>query len=130
MVIAPTGEQIEIAAGDQQAVVVEVGGGLRSYSAGGRELVDGYGADQMSSSGRGQALIPWPNRLQDSLLHVCHFKSHDAERELGMCGEGDRALLSELAMRGIFYRRKIRCEAVEMANLAETVCRPRSKCSV
>jgi hypothetical protein len=37
-VIAPTGEQIEIAAGDQQAVVVEVGGGLRSYSAGGRAL--------------------------------------------------------------------------------------------
>ena len=101
-----------------------------SYSAGGRELVAGYGAYEMSSSGRGQALIPWPNRLQDSLLHVCHFKSHDAERELGMCGEGDRALLSELAMRGIFYRRKIRCEAVEMANLAETVCRPRSKCSV
>ena len=63
--IAPSGEQIEIAAGDQQAVVVEVGGGLRSYSAGGRELVDGYGADEMSSSGRGQALIPWPNRLQD-----------------------------------------------------------------
>jgi hypothetical protein len=28
-VIAPSGEQIEIAAGDQQAVVVEVGGGLR-----------------------------------------------------------------------------------------------------
>src|SRR5262249_19566092 len=28
--IAPSGEQIEIAVGDQQAVVVEVGGGLRS----------------------------------------------------------------------------------------------------
>jgi hypothetical protein len=39
--IAPSGEQIEIAAGDQQAVVVQVGGGLRAYSAGGRELVDG-----------------------------------------------------------------------------------------
>ena len=63
--IAPSGEQIEIVAEDQQAMVVEVGGGLRSYSAGGRELVDGYGAHQMSSSGRGQALIPWPNRLQD-----------------------------------------------------------------
>ena len=62
---APSGEQIEIIAGDQQAVVVEVGGGLRSYSAGGRELVDGYKANEMSSSGRGQALIPWPNRLQD-----------------------------------------------------------------
>jgi aldose 1-epimerase len=61
--IAPSGEQIEIAVGDQQAVVVEVGGGLRSYSSGSRELVDG--SDQMSSSGRGQVLIPWPNRLQD-----------------------------------------------------------------
>ena len=63
--IAPSGKQITITAGDQQAVVVEVGGGLRSYSAGGRELVDGYKMDQMSSSGRGQVLIPWPNRLQD-----------------------------------------------------------------
>ena len=65
MLIAPSGEQITIAAGDQQAVIVEVGGGLRSYSAGGRELVDGYRTDEMSSSGRGQVLIPWPNRLQD-----------------------------------------------------------------
>jgi aldose 1-epimerase len=64
-VIAPSGKQITITAGDQHAVVVEVGGGLRSYSAGGRELVDGYRAGEMSSSGRGQVLIPWPNRLQD-----------------------------------------------------------------
>ena len=63
--VAPSGEQIEIIAGDQHAVVVEVGGGLRAYSAGGRELIDGYGANEMSSSGRGQLLIPWPNRLQD-----------------------------------------------------------------
>ena len=63
--IAPSGEQIEIAIGDQHAVVVEVGGGLRAYSAGGRQLVDGYGAEEMGSSGRGQVLIPWPNRLQD-----------------------------------------------------------------
>lgn len=63
--IAPSGEQFTIAAGDQKAVVVQVGGGLRSYSAAGRELVDGYEADEMSSSGRGQVLIPWPNRLQD-----------------------------------------------------------------
>ena len=63
--IAPSGEQIEIGAEDQQAVVVTVGGGLRSYSVGGRALLDGYGADEMSTSGRGQVLIPWPNRLQD-----------------------------------------------------------------
>jgi aldose 1-epimerase len=63
--IAPSGAQIEIALADQRAVVVEVGGGLRAYSAGGRELIDGYGADEMSASGRGQVLIPWPNRLED-----------------------------------------------------------------
>jgi aldose 1-epimerase len=63
--IAPSGKQIAIVAKDQQAVVVEVGGGLRSYSSGGCELLDGYGAEEMSSSGRGQVLIPWPNRLED-----------------------------------------------------------------
>ena len=63
--IAPSGEQIEIVHGDQRAVVVEVGGGLREYTVDGRELLDGYGPDEMSSSGRGQVLIPWPNRIQD-----------------------------------------------------------------
>jgi aldose 1-epimerase len=63
--IAPSGEQTTIALGDQQAVIVEVGGGLRSYSAGGRQVVDGYSPNEMSSSGRGQVLIPWPNRLED-----------------------------------------------------------------
>jgi aldose 1-epimerase len=63
--IAPSGEQIEIEFGEQRAVVVGVGGGLRSYSAAGRELLDGYGVDQMSTSGRGQVLLPWPNRLED-----------------------------------------------------------------
>jgi aldose 1-epimerase len=64
-VTAPSGEQIEIVHGDQRAVVVEVGGGLRTYSAGGRELLDGYRVDEMSSSGRGQVLLPWPNRIED-----------------------------------------------------------------
>jgi aldose 1-epimerase len=64
-VIAPSGEQIEIAHGDQRVVVVEVGGGLREYTLDGRNVLDGYGPDEMSSSGRGQVLIPWPNRIQD-----------------------------------------------------------------
>ncbi len=63
--VAPSGEQVEISFEDQRAVVVEVGGGLRSYSAGGRDLLDGYGVDEPSASGRGQVLVPWPNRLQD-----------------------------------------------------------------
>ena len=65
--IAPSGEQIEIVHGDQRAVVVEVGGGLREYTLDGRNVLDGYGVDEMSSSGRGQVLIPWPNRIQHGL---------------------------------------------------------------
>jgi aldose 1-epimerase len=64
-VIGPSGEQIELTLDEQRAVVVEVGGGLRTYSAGGRELLDGYPVDVMSPSGRGQVLLPWPNRIQD-----------------------------------------------------------------
>ena len=33
--------ELEIAAADQRAVVVDRGGGLRSYTAAGRDLVDG-----------------------------------------------------------------------------------------
>jgi aldose 1-epimerase len=61
--VLPSGEQTEIAFGPQRAVVVEVGGGLRAYSANGKELLDGYAADEMCTSGRGQLLLPWPNRL-------------------------------------------------------------------
>ena len=61
----PSGEQFEIALGGQKAVVVEVGGGLRTYSVDGRDVLDGYGADEMATAGRGQVLVPWPNRLQD-----------------------------------------------------------------
>ncbi len=60
-----SGEQVEIAFGDQRAVIVEVGGGLRSFSVGDREVLDGYGPDEMCTSGRGQVLMPWPNRLED-----------------------------------------------------------------
>jgi aldose 1-epimerase len=63
----PSGGQLELVHGDQRAVVVEAGGGLRAYSAGGRELLDGYGSDEMCSSGRGQVLLPWPNRIEDGI---------------------------------------------------------------
>jgi aldose 1-epimerase len=63
--IAPSGVQYEIACGPQRAVVVEVGGGLRAYSVGDRAVLDGYGADELCRSGRGQVLAPWPNRIED-----------------------------------------------------------------
>jgi aldose 1-epimerase len=64
-VTPPTGEQFELALGEQRAVVVEVGGGLRTYTVDGRDILDGYGPDEPAASGRGQVLIPWPNRIQD-----------------------------------------------------------------
>ena len=62
---SPSGEQFEIAFAEHRAVAVEVGGGLRTYTVDGEDLIDGYGADEMATGGRGQVLIPWPNRLQD-----------------------------------------------------------------
>ncbi len=61
----PTGAQWAIRRGGDELVVVEVGGGIRAYSRGGVEVVAGYPADAMSVAGRGQLLIPWPNRLRD-----------------------------------------------------------------
>ena len=60
---APSGQQHEIRHGTQVAVVTEVGATLRSYSAGGLDVVDGFEIDEISPAGRGQVLAPWPNRL-------------------------------------------------------------------
>lgn len=66
----PSGEQIQLVAGEHRAVVVEVGGGLRSYSVGGRPLIDGYTAEKMATAGRGQLLLPWPNRIEDGAFEL------------------------------------------------------------
>lgn len=63
--VMPSGAQHEISRGAQRAVVVEVGGGLRSYEGSQGPLLDGYSADEACSGGRGQPLIPWPNRVRD-----------------------------------------------------------------
>ena len=63
--VAPSGEQFEISSGGQRAVVVEVGGGLRTYTVDGRDVLDGYARDELARSGRGQVLAPWPNRIED-----------------------------------------------------------------
>ncbi|HEY8306196.1 MAG TPA: aldose 1-epimerase family protein [Lapillicoccus sp.] len=61
----PTGAQWTIRRGGDELVVVEFGGGIRGYTRGGIDVVAGYGPDEMSVAGRGQQLIPWPNRLRD-----------------------------------------------------------------
>jgi len=59
--VCPSGEQFELRRGSQRVVVTEVGAGLREWEG----VLDGYAADAMASSGRGQVLLPWPNRLRD-----------------------------------------------------------------
>jgi aldose 1-epimerase len=61
----PSGEQLAIASGDQAAVITEVGASLRGYEVGRTAVLDGYADDEIASSGRGQVLAPWPNRLED-----------------------------------------------------------------
>jgi aldose 1-epimerase len=62
---APSGEQFELVLGQQRATVVEVGGGIRGYTVGGREVLESYPVDAMCDGGHGAVLIPWPNRLAD-----------------------------------------------------------------
>src|SRR5438067_550672 len=62
---APSGRQFEITLGDQRAIVVEVGGGIRLYEIAGHAVLDGYPEEEMVSGGRGAILAPWPNRLSD-----------------------------------------------------------------
>ena len=63
--VAPSGEQYEIEGGGYRAVVVECGAGLRVLEHEGRPLVLGYAEDEQATSGRGQLLAPWPNRIRD-----------------------------------------------------------------
>jgi aldose 1-epimerase len=65
MAIVAQSGQIEIVRGEQRVGVVELGGGLRSYEVAGRELLDGFPPGKRPTSGRGQVLVPWPNRIQD-----------------------------------------------------------------
>ncbi len=65
MTAYPTGEQWEISKGDQRATIVEIGGGLREYDVGEVPVLAGFAPDQACDAGRGQTLVPWPNRIRD-----------------------------------------------------------------
>lgn len=58
-----TGEQWQLRHGGQTAVVVQLGAALRHYEVDGRPLLDGFTADARITGGRGQLLVPWPNRV-------------------------------------------------------------------
>lgn len=61
----PSGEQFEIAHGDQRATIVEVGAGVRKHVDGERDVLQPYALDAVCDGAHGAPLIPWPNRLAD-----------------------------------------------------------------
>lgn len=63
--LAPSGEQYEISGGGYRAVVTECGAGLRGLEYDGQALVEGYDEGEQATAGRGQLLLPWPNRIED-----------------------------------------------------------------
>ena len=63
--IPPSGRQYRIAYRDQVSVITEVGGGLRTYTVGGRDVIDGYAEGELRPVGKGMPLLPWPNRIAD-----------------------------------------------------------------
>ncbi len=63
--VPPSGVQFEIVHGEQRATIVEVGGGIRAFAVGGRDVLDAYPLDALADGAHGAPLIPWPNRLAD-----------------------------------------------------------------
>ncbi len=61
----PSGRQFELSRGEQCAVIVEVGGGIREYSVAGRPVLEAYPVGQMCDGAHGTPLIPWPNRIAE-----------------------------------------------------------------
>ena len=75
----PSGEQYDLHLGEQYATVVEVGGGIRSYRHGDRDVLHPYDVGAMCDGGHGGVLIPWPNRLADGRYR---FDGHDYELDI------------------------------------------------
>ena len=54
----PSGEQFEITRGEQHAVAVEVGGGVRVFEVAGHEVLESYPVDAMCDGARRHAADP------------------------------------------------------------------------
>lgn len=74
MSYVPSGQQFELTFGAQHATIVEVGGGIRTYRVGGRDVLTPYAIDAMCEGATGAPLIPWPNRLGGGAYR---FDGHD-----------------------------------------------------
>jgi aldose 1-epimerase len=62
---APSGQQWTIRSDGHEAVLVEVGGGVRAYRVGTEDVVFGYAEEEICPASAGEVLAPWPNRIRD-----------------------------------------------------------------
>src|SRR4051794_33110678 len=80
---SPSGHQYRIAHGDHEAVVTQVGAGLRECVLGGLPAIDGYDVAERAPDGRGQVLAPFPNRLAGGRYafggHTCQVALDEPE---------------------------------------------------
>jgi aldose 1-epimerase len=74
-----SGNQLEIGSGEQHAVVVEVGGGIREYTDRDRPVLDPYPPNAMADGAHGAPLVPWPNRIGDG-----RYRFGDTEYQLAL----------------------------------------------
>lgn len=77
--VRPSGRQMVFQLGRQQAIVTEVGAGLRTYSVAGDPVLDGYPEDAICDAARGALLLPWPNRIADGAYA---FNGHEHQTAL------------------------------------------------
>ncbi len=61
----PSVKQYQLNHADQELIIVEVGGGIRSYRREGTPVFQDYPLGAMCDGAHGAPLIPWPNRLSD-----------------------------------------------------------------
>ena len=65
MTARPCGTQWTLTTDLDELCVVEVGGTLRSWRHAREQVLAGFAPDAPIDAGRGQQLIPWPNRIRD-----------------------------------------------------------------
>jgi aldose 1-epimerase len=77
--VLPSGAQFCMRAGAYEAVVVQVGAGLRVLRYGGQDLIEPYAASAICDGAHGAVLAPWPNRV---LRGSYRFEGVDYQLEL------------------------------------------------
>lgn len=63
---AAVGRELTVRLGDRELTVTDFGAGLRAYSVAGRAVLDGCAPGEPCTAGRGNLLLPWPNRIADA----------------------------------------------------------------